>query len=236
MHRSTTAGTRTGSGREMGIRVYGHYGAPIVVFPTSGGDEREYEGQGMIDALAHHIDAGQGEALLRELRQQRVLVQQAGPPAAPQLRAGDVRRLHRARGGALRPRPLPDAGHRHHHHRHLVRRLPRGQHAASSTPTCSGAAWPCPASTTSAASWTGTTTTTSTSTTPSTTWRAWPTPGTCTTSRQSDIRLATGHGPFEDSGPTLPAVGGAARAGHPALAWTTGGPTAATTGRTGSTR
>jgi esterase/lipase superfamily enzyme len=45
-------------GRDMALRVYGHYGAPIVVFPTSGGDEREYEGQGMIDALAHHIDAG----------------------------------------------------------------------------------------------------------------------------------------------------------------------------------
>ena len=38
-------------GREMGILVYGHYGLPIVVFPTSGGDEREYEGQGMIAAL-----------------------------------------------------------------------------------------------------------------------------------------------------------------------------------------
>lgn len=45
-------------GKEMDILVYGHYGYPIVVFPTSGGDQREYEGQGMIDALAHHIDAG----------------------------------------------------------------------------------------------------------------------------------------------------------------------------------
>lgn len=45
-------------GREMRIRVYGHYGSPILAFPTSGGDEREYEGQGMIGAVAHHIDAG----------------------------------------------------------------------------------------------------------------------------------------------------------------------------------
>jgi esterase/lipase superfamily enzyme len=42
----------------MRIRVYGHYGQPLLVFPTSGGDEREYEGQGMIGALAHHIDNG----------------------------------------------------------------------------------------------------------------------------------------------------------------------------------
>ena len=45
-------------GRHMGVRVYGHYGHPILVFPTSGGDEREYEGQGMVGALAHHVDAG----------------------------------------------------------------------------------------------------------------------------------------------------------------------------------
>ena len=45
-------------GREMGIQVYGHYGRPLVAFPTSGGDESEYEGQGMIAALAHHIDGG----------------------------------------------------------------------------------------------------------------------------------------------------------------------------------
>ena len=45
-------------GRQMNVRVYGHYGAPIVVFPTSGGDEREYEGQGMFEALGHHVDAG----------------------------------------------------------------------------------------------------------------------------------------------------------------------------------
>ncbi len=45
-------------GQEMGLQVYGHYGAPLLVFPTSGGDEYEYAGQGMIAALGHHIDAG----------------------------------------------------------------------------------------------------------------------------------------------------------------------------------
>lgn len=45
-------------GRDMGLHLYGHYGAPILVFPTSGGDENEYAGQGMIEALGHHIDAG----------------------------------------------------------------------------------------------------------------------------------------------------------------------------------
>ena len=50
-------------GRDMDILVYGHYGSPIVAFPTSGGDHREYEGQGMIEAIAHHIDAGKVKSL-----------------------------------------------------------------------------------------------------------------------------------------------------------------------------
>jgi esterase/lipase superfamily enzyme len=45
-------------GREMGIRVHGHYGMPILVFPTSAGNEWEYENQGMIAALAHHVEGG----------------------------------------------------------------------------------------------------------------------------------------------------------------------------------
>ena len=45
-------------GRGLGISVYGHYGSPILVFPTSGGDEWEYERQGMVETLAHHVDGG----------------------------------------------------------------------------------------------------------------------------------------------------------------------------------
>jgi esterase/lipase superfamily enzyme len=45
-------------GKHMNIRVYGHYGLPLIVFPTSGGDEREYEGQSMTSALQHWIDDG----------------------------------------------------------------------------------------------------------------------------------------------------------------------------------
>jgi len=45
-------------GRDMGIRVYGHWGSPLIVFPTSGGDEREYERQGMVEALGRHVEGG----------------------------------------------------------------------------------------------------------------------------------------------------------------------------------
>jgi esterase/lipase superfamily enzyme len=43
---------------EMGIVVYGHWGTPIIAFPTSGGDEWEHEGQGMIRTLTPFIDRG----------------------------------------------------------------------------------------------------------------------------------------------------------------------------------
>ncbi len=45
-------------GIEMGVVVYGHWGPPLVGFPTSTGDEWELENQGLIGALAEFIDAG----------------------------------------------------------------------------------------------------------------------------------------------------------------------------------
>jgi esterase/lipase superfamily enzyme len=48
-------------GREMGIAVYGHWGSPLIVFPTSGGDEGEFDRQGVIEALSEPIDAGRAK-------------------------------------------------------------------------------------------------------------------------------------------------------------------------------
>lgn len=45
-------------GREMALMVYGHWGAPFIVFPSSRGRYFDYEGMGMIDAIAAHIDRG----------------------------------------------------------------------------------------------------------------------------------------------------------------------------------
>ncbi|HYT74588.1 MAG TPA: alpha/beta hydrolase-fold protein [Vicinamibacterales bacterium] len=44
--------------REMGVIVHGHWGPPMIAFPTSGGDEWEYERQGVIGAIAGFIEAG----------------------------------------------------------------------------------------------------------------------------------------------------------------------------------
>src|SRR5262245_36336410 len=48
-------------GRDMGIVVYGHWGPPTIVFPTSGGDEWEFDRQGVITALTDIIDGGQAK-------------------------------------------------------------------------------------------------------------------------------------------------------------------------------
>ena len=45
-------------GMELGVVVYGHWGPPLLGFPTSAGDEWELEGQGLIGSLAPLIDAG----------------------------------------------------------------------------------------------------------------------------------------------------------------------------------
>jgi len=49
-------------GRDMGVVVYGHWGPPLIMFPTSGGDEWEYDRQGMIGAIAEYIDGGRVKA------------------------------------------------------------------------------------------------------------------------------------------------------------------------------
>lgn len=42
----------------MPVAVYGHWGIPIIFFPTASADFEELERFGMIDALSHHINAG----------------------------------------------------------------------------------------------------------------------------------------------------------------------------------
>ncbi|WP_443090956.1 esterase family protein [Basfia succiniciproducens] len=45
-------------GREMYFNVYGHTGKPVIVFPSSGGNQEEYANFGMIDACRSFIDRG----------------------------------------------------------------------------------------------------------------------------------------------------------------------------------
>jgi esterase/lipase superfamily enzyme len=44
--------------REMSLKVYGHWGRPLIVFPSSRGRYFDYEGMGMINAISGFIDTG----------------------------------------------------------------------------------------------------------------------------------------------------------------------------------
>jgi esterase/lipase superfamily enzyme len=45
-------------GKDMPIAVYGHFGAPILMFPTAAADFEEYERFKLIDAIAPHVNSG----------------------------------------------------------------------------------------------------------------------------------------------------------------------------------
>ena len=45
-------------GGEGGVLAYGHFGRPLLAFPSQQGNCRQYEDNGMIDALAGPIEAG----------------------------------------------------------------------------------------------------------------------------------------------------------------------------------
>ena len=44
--------------QDMEFKIYGHWGKPMIVFPSMNGRFYEYEGFGMIDTLAPFIEAG----------------------------------------------------------------------------------------------------------------------------------------------------------------------------------
>ena len=44
--------------RQMEIVTYGHFGVPLLLFPTAAADYLEYERFQLIDAIAEHIEAG----------------------------------------------------------------------------------------------------------------------------------------------------------------------------------
>lgn len=58
MERRETAWHSTDLGIEMPLVAYGHAGIPLLMFPTAAADYLEYERFLLIDAIAHHIEAG----------------------------------------------------------------------------------------------------------------------------------------------------------------------------------
>jgi esterase/lipase superfamily enzyme len=45
-------------GRELQVLAFGHYGAPLIAFPSGGGQFYDFENNGMVSTIAHLIGAG----------------------------------------------------------------------------------------------------------------------------------------------------------------------------------
>ncbi|MCK6601828.1 MAG: esterase [Bacteroidetes bacterium] len=58
MNREHHEWTSSRLGRSMDLLVFGHSGAPVIVFPTSKGRFYEYEDRNMVSALSWHLDQG----------------------------------------------------------------------------------------------------------------------------------------------------------------------------------
>ncbi len=58
MHRSHHQWHSPRLGRNMELLIFGHAGAPVIVFPTSQGRFYEFEDRGMVGALGEHLEQG----------------------------------------------------------------------------------------------------------------------------------------------------------------------------------
>ena len=112
--------------QEINLVRWGHWGQPVLVFPTAGGDAEEIERMQLIGALGPLIDGGADQGLF--LRQ----------PRGPRLRRHDrlgrvplrapqpLRGVRRRGGGAGDPRRLPRPRRRGGRRRRLARRVHGG--------------------------------------------------------------------------------------------------------------
>jgi esterase/lipase superfamily enzyme len=69
-------------GRDMALKVYGHFGEPFIVFPCSRGRYVDFEGMGMVAAIADFIDAGKIKLFCIDGVDAESWYDLAAPPAA----------------------------------------------------------------------------------------------------------------------------------------------------------
>ena len=68
-------------GRDVHLWTYGHFGPPVIVFPTAAGFAHEWQAQGMIDALAPWLYAGKLKLYCPESNVAETLTRKDGHPA-----------------------------------------------------------------------------------------------------------------------------------------------------------
>jgi len=68
-------------GRDVHLWTYGHFGPPVIVFPTAAGFAHEWQSQGMIEALAPLLRAGKLKLYCPESNVAEALTRKEGDPA-----------------------------------------------------------------------------------------------------------------------------------------------------------
>ena len=124
-------------GWDMGVAVFGHWGPPLLAFPTSHGDEWELQRHGLIDAIGDFIDAGRVKVFCVGSNNHDSFLNRGAHPfhRSWRQRMFDeyIRERSRSRSST---RALPVAGHPDHDDRRLARRVSRRQHAAALSRIC----------------------------------------------------------------------------------------------------
>ncbi len=73
-------------GREMDLLAYGHYGRPMLVFPSANGRHFEFEDNRMVDTLAYFIDSGRIKVYCPDSVNEESWFNNGAPPAWRPLR------------------------------------------------------------------------------------------------------------------------------------------------------
>ena len=120
----------------------------MIMFPTSGGDEGEYERQGLIGAIGDLIDAGRVKAFCVNLNHGDAFANRRAHPLHRSWMQRQYDDYIRPRGDSVRPQPLPVADVAGVDDGRVARRRIMRPTRSSNTPTSSSAASRCRASTT----------------------------------------------------------------------------------------
>ena len=94
----------------IGLARWGHYGVPVLVFPTAGGDAEEIERHQLLGHLEPFIEEGRIKVYSCDSVAGRVMTARDGSVRIPLLVVQPVPAGDRPRGGAGHPRGLRAAG------------------------------------------------------------------------------------------------------------------------------
>ena len=194
-------------GHDMGVAVFGHWGPPLLAFPTSHGDEWELERHDLIDAIGEFIDAGRVKMFCVGSNNHESFLNSGAHPFHRSWRQRMFDEYIRDEVIPFIHSQLPDDRHPDRDARGVARRLSRRQHALPLSAPGEALLRAVGRLRSARTSWTACTTTTSTSTTRSTTWRTSAIRGISSSSRPARSRLVTGTGPVEKSAYSYPMSG-----------------------------